>query len=249
MKNTKKAFSLVELSIVLIIIGLLVAAVTTGSTLIKQAKLRTIINDIENYKTAYNTFWLTYEAIPGDMPNAYEYFGTACGADAIGGSGINPVITDNCNGDGDLQLTQWYLEVIKFWQHLSLAELIKGSYTGMWYTSDIATTMKSGLNVPAGPISGSLYYAVNMSYGMPGNRLRLVYGMALSGGPALNPAEAHSIDRKIDDGMPISGKLVSYSTAGYSAAGCSDTQNIDETYNLTLKTPVCKVAWTIRKVT
>ena len=65
-----KAFSLVELSIVLIIIGLLVAGVSGGSKMISNAKLRTVISDMEQYKLAVNTFKGTYDELPGDMKDS-----------------------------------------------------------------------------------------------------------------------------------------------------------------------------------
>ena len=58
MNNTnKKGFSLIELSIVLIIIGLLVAGITGGASLIKSAELRAVMSDIRNYQTAINAYY------------------------------------------------------------------------------------------------------------------------------------------------------------------------------------------------
>ena len=51
-KNTRKAFTLIELSIVLIIIGLLIVAITSGSSLIRNAKLRSITNEAKQYQFA-----------------------------------------------------------------------------------------------------------------------------------------------------------------------------------------------------
>ncbi len=65
--NNKKAFSLIELSIVLIIIGLLVAGITGGQSLIKSAKMRTIVTEIRNYEQALNSFYLLKGYLPGDI--------------------------------------------------------------------------------------------------------------------------------------------------------------------------------------
>ena len=65
--NNKKAFSLIELSIVLIIIGLLVAGITGGQSLIKSAKMRTIVTEIRNYEQALNSFYLLKDYLPGDI--------------------------------------------------------------------------------------------------------------------------------------------------------------------------------------
>ncbi|MDR0571490.1 MAG: prepilin-type N-terminal cleavage/methylation domain-containing protein, partial [Rickettsiales bacterium] len=51
--NIYKAFSLIELSIVLIIMGLLVAGITGGAALIKSAQLRVLITEFQNYRVAF----------------------------------------------------------------------------------------------------------------------------------------------------------------------------------------------------
>ncbi len=66
-KNKYSAFSLIELSIVLIIIGLLVAGVTGGASLIESAKIRATINEAFQYRTALNTFRAANDRLPGDV--------------------------------------------------------------------------------------------------------------------------------------------------------------------------------------
>ena len=67
--NNNKAFSLIELSIVLIIIGLLVAGITGGKSLIENAKNRALINEIRSWKQAVNAFYVLKERLPGDLNN------------------------------------------------------------------------------------------------------------------------------------------------------------------------------------
>jgi prepilin-type N-terminal cleavage/methylation domain-containing protein len=65
--STKKsAFSLIELSIVLIIIGLLIAGVTGGASLIKSSELRSAISEARGYAVAVNGFYSQYNELPGD---------------------------------------------------------------------------------------------------------------------------------------------------------------------------------------
>ena len=64
--SKKSAFSLIELSIVLIIIGLLVAGITGGASLIKSATLRAVMTEARNYNTAVNSFYVAYNSYPGD---------------------------------------------------------------------------------------------------------------------------------------------------------------------------------------
>ena len=65
-----QGFTLVELSIVLVILGLLVGGVLTGQSLIRAAELRTVSTQYATFSTAVNTFRDKYFTIPGDMTNA-----------------------------------------------------------------------------------------------------------------------------------------------------------------------------------
>ena len=65
--NNLFAFSLIELSIVLIIIGLLVAGITGGASLIESAKIQSVINELRSYKQAVYTFKSIKNRLPGDF--------------------------------------------------------------------------------------------------------------------------------------------------------------------------------------
>ena len=65
MRKDNKGFSLIELSIVLIIMGLLVAGVTGGASLIKSAQMRSVVNEFTNFRTAYNTYYAQFGKVPG----------------------------------------------------------------------------------------------------------------------------------------------------------------------------------------
>ena len=67
MKKSNKGFSLIELSIVLIIIGLLVAGITGGASLIKSAELRSVMSEIRNYQTAVNAYYTATGKLPGGL--------------------------------------------------------------------------------------------------------------------------------------------------------------------------------------
>ena len=64
---SNKAFSLIELSIVLIIIGLLVVGITSGQNLIESAKVRKVINEINSWKQAVYSFEVIKNRLPGDL--------------------------------------------------------------------------------------------------------------------------------------------------------------------------------------
>ncbi len=63
------AFSLIELSIVLIIIGLLVAGITGGQSLIDSARARAVMNEVENYRRAIDIYFAANGKLPGDKLN------------------------------------------------------------------------------------------------------------------------------------------------------------------------------------
>ena len=79
--NNILAFSLIELSIVLIIIGLLVAGITGGASLIESAKMRNFINEVNSWKQALYTFKVKYGRLPGDLNND-GFNGAWCGGDS-----------------------------------------------------------------------------------------------------------------------------------------------------------------------
>jgi prepilin-type N-terminal cleavage/methylation domain-containing protein len=81
-KNSKKAFTLIELSIVLIIIGLLIVAITSGSSLIRNAKLRSITNEAKQYQVAVNSFFMKFDEYPGDFNQLLPDVSSATGGGA-----------------------------------------------------------------------------------------------------------------------------------------------------------------------
>ncbi len=83
----KLAFSLIELSIVLIIIGLLVAGVTGGASLIQSARVRSAINDMNEWSRNFHTFYAAKERLPGDINNdgcVGRGYGSGCGGGSTG---------------------------------------------------------------------------------------------------------------------------------------------------------------------
>lgn len=95
----QKAFSLVELSIVLVILGLLTGGILAGQSLIRASELRAVVTEYERYIAASHTFRDKYMAIPGDMANATRFWGddAALCADA----GITNGTPGTCNGNAN----------------------------------------------------------------------------------------------------------------------------------------------------
>jgi prepilin-type N-terminal cleavage/methylation domain-containing protein len=213
--KNNKAFTLVELSIVLVIIGLIVGGVVGGQSLIKSAQMNKVVTEFQTYKTAVRSFELQYDALPGDFAEAFDYWGTDCASTDV-----------LCNGDGDNSIENnngatgsgYRQENFQFWKHLSLAEIITGEFTGT-QDNDASTPgyASIGVNIPAGAIDGAGFIAQNggwndrdATYGKYGNVL--IFGKAVEGenylyGGALTAADAKTLDSKIDDGSPSDGNV------------------------------------------
>ena len=72
----QQGFSLVELSIVLVILGLLVGGILSGQSLIRASELRSVTTEYQTYVTSLGTFRDRYFALPGDLSNAASFWST-----------------------------------------------------------------------------------------------------------------------------------------------------------------------------
>ena len=259
MLSKEKGFSLVELSIVLVVLGLLVGGVLTGRNLIRAAEIRSISADLNSYRIATYAFVDQYQALPGDLTNAVRYWGAAAGGTADGVDAAcaalthtSPAIgTETCNGNGNGQIAASY-EMMRFWQHLSNAGLITGKYTGVTANSawsDRAHT--PGINCPASkfkPGGFGIYYQgytdglLWFFTGTYGNMF--IFG----GGPAgyepyvgiLTPEEAWNVDMKLDDGKPGTGAVRPRNINASGHLNCSTSSDpAVSTYNLSYTPAAC----------
>jgi prepilin-type N-terminal cleavage/methylation domain-containing protein len=218
--SAKQAFSLVELSIVLVILGLLVGGVLSGQSLIRAAELRGISSDFQRYQSAAHSFRDRYMAVPGDMANATAFWSQAANCS---GDSNQTVIAGTCNGDGDGDVNKVNgasrnAEIFQFWKQLALARLVEGTYSGIAGSGSSYHAIP-GSNVPRGRISNAGWAAgTNRSYAGDATVYKFeygshfVFGLAtadhVSRGPALKPEEAWSIDTKLDDGKPAQGNII-----------------------------------------
>lgn len=213
-----RGFTLVELSIVIVIIGLIVAGVIGGQALVNQSKLRTIITEFNQFKIQLNAFQLEYDAIPGDMANAHDYWpGCNSGATAAqcNGNGDNYVVhDDNINNN----------ETFRYWQHMGLAGLSQRQLSG------VGNQFNCGEGCYISTTDKGLYFTHNIpslaSFRTPTiTRNVIMYFPAANQPnfwrPSLTVPEAFSIDSKMDDGIANRGSLLAMHHNGEGANGCS----------------------------
>ena len=116
----KQGFTLIELSLVLIIIGLLVTVFHSAQDMIRNAQIRSVAMDTERFRTAMHTFERKFGDLPGDIDNMESFFPTCID------DGIN-----YCSGDGDGKIYPSATEGLRAWQHLSMSGMIQNSYSGI----------------------------------------------------------------------------------------------------------------------
>ncbi len=231
-------FSLVELSIVLVILGLLVGGVLSGQSLIRAAEMRAASTEVSRYITAVQTFRDKYFAIPGDMANAHLFWGPRDGGNGYGADcRMETNATGTCSGNGnglmimydgvDPDASSYTFENYLAWDHLAKAGLIEGTYTGnganvVGNTICVNASAGSvpGCNVPRSKMAsngmwnfayyGSLTGHPYLFDGAYGHILMLNTGPGWINplGGLLTPAEVWNIDSKVDDGRPATGNLV-----------------------------------------
>ena len=217
----RKGFSLVELSIVLVVLGLLVGGVLGGQALIRASEVRSVGVDFDRYSVAVNAFRDKYNALPGDMRNATQFWGAAHATPATCYS-TPSTGKETCNGSGNGEVTtvaNVSNEIFRFWQHLASAELIEGQFSGI-HEGTTSFSGKLGVNTPVARISGTGYHAGTIPNNYAGDpaRFALDYGLMIQygtggvnttpGWPALTTQETWSVDTKFDDGKPSYGNII-----------------------------------------
>lgn len=252
MPSFQEGFSLVELSIVLVILGLLTGGILGGQSLIKAAELRSVVKEYNQWQTASNTFRTRYFYLPGDMPNAESFWGTA----ATCPPAANTVVVNTCNGNGDGEVGNHQeaaeiYEQFMFWQHLEKAGLITGTYTGSVGPNSTYHAI-IGTNVPSSKFKGGGWtarYRDNVPVAEPfwfagdyGNAFVFgAQGDTITIGALLTPQETWSIDTKLDDGKPGKGKVVARFWNNACATAGSNT-DYDAAYNLQEDSAQCSLS-------
>lgn len=257
MKQHAKGMSLVELSVVLVVVGLLLGITTSGTHLLRAMNLNKIMTDINQYQDAIVKFEAQYHFLPGDMNNADSFW---------------PGQTSNGNGNGIIEYAigsgnAAANESMRAWQHLNLSELIRSDLTGEGINNPtvvlslppittpgnnnyalnqnvpLSSLSGIGYNLIGGTISGSTTQRICNSEGNGGAFLN--FNMLTAQGfnslnEHLSVLQIRRIDRKIDDGLPQRGEVLVYSTDNANRCTTGGAVPFDADYDLTIETlPVC----------
>lgn len=203
-----RGFTLIEMSIVLVVIGLLVGGILAGKNIIVRSRLQAVITEWNDIRSSVSAFQLQYNSLPGDLLDAFDLWGAACGVDAT-----------HCNGDGNgtidynAAVAAIDNEPFRVWQHLSLANMVKGTYTAV---QDVAGYPIIGTTYPAtayksldgnGEAGWSTIGGTMLSLGSVA-RIGNHTSQIRTYGDALSPMDAYSLDAKADDGIASTGDIL-----------------------------------------
>src|SRR5579871_4054175 len=119
MKGTRTGFTLVEIAIVLVIIGMLLGSILKGQEMVTQAKIKNVVSDFSGISAAYYSYQDRYRAIPGDDPNAATRWAGATAGDGNG----------TLEGTYNAPCATAPVDVCRWWDHLRRAGFVAGNGT------------------------------------------------------------------------------------------------------------------------
>ena len=177
MKTGQKGFTLVEIAIVLVIIGLLLGGILKGQEMITQAKIKNVIADFSGISAAYHGYQDRYRAIPGDDPNANTRWGAT-------------------NGNGNGQVTGAYNSATAtdesrlWWDHLRRAGFVAGTCTQQPFNAvtGLLGVQTGDAQATIGPALGGFTGLIICSANLPDKI-------------------AIAVDTQMDDGVPNTGTV------------------------------------------
>jgi prepilin-type N-terminal cleavage/methylation domain-containing protein len=190
MKRNQQGFTLVEIAIVLVIIGLLLGGILKGQEMITQAKIKNVVADFSGISAAYYGYQDRYRAIPGDDVNAATRWTTPTAATAGDGNGVVAGTYNAACATATVETCQW-------WDHLRRAGFVSGSGRAQPYNA--ATGL---LGVQTGDGAATVGPTLGTVAAGTGGFAGLIVCSA-----NLPDKIAISVDTQMDDGVPIAGTV------------------------------------------
>lgn len=208
-RRNDQGFTLIEMSIVLIIIGLIIGGILKGQEVIEQSRQKAIITQIDEMRASINTFADKYNSLPGDYKRASERLRP----DMIDGSGDGFIgVSDNNDVREMASEPANTEEHVEFWNQLAAARLISGTRI---LTNSTPDFFGEGSPFPQSDIPGSGLTVLYGNYDVDTNierrahwlRVQKALGDVGRANEALSPKMMFEIDIKIDDGIGTDGTV------------------------------------------
>lgn len=204
----QSGFTLIEIAIVLVIVGLLLGGVLQGQQLIENSRVRAAVNDFNGVPAAAYSYMDRYRRFPGDD-------GNVAAVQARGGAWANVTVGGNNNGSVTGGINNTFNptgELLGFWQHLRASGFIAG---------DPSTT--GAASAPQNPFGGLVGVNSVLIQGIPAGVNKLCMSN-VSGSAAL------ALDGRLDDGVPDSGNFRANEGANPLAVAVSGVYDVDKAY-------------------
>jgi len=245
-QSDQQGFTLIEMSIVLAIIGLIVGGILKGQEVVNNARLKTQVAQIDAVKSAVFTFQDQYAYLPGDYPYASTNLGLTSG-NGDGNGIIATTGTTSLDDKADATST----ESVLAWADLATANLLSGIQL---LNGTTMTSVTSASNISyAGKMSNTYLWLGTFTVSPPGGapsstavmtRLQGVLSGALttSSQQALREADASNLDRKYDDGNPSTGSILAGSE---STGNCAIINAYTLGTNASANNNYCTLFWVV----
>ncbi len=190
LRRRQRGYTLLEMAIVVVVIGLLLGGVLTGQQMIRSARVHKLMADVSAYRAAIHSFTERYQTYPGDYENASLHIN--CSPACLNGNG-NKRVERNAVPVGGSQVH----EELLVWSHLSGAGFISGQFVAA-PGGTIPTLSNSPVNIS----QRYWQFVFDAVFGStPGTPAR----HNLKTGNQIPVSFLQEIDTKIDDGMPNAG--------------------------------------------
>jgi hypothetical protein len=233
--RTQPGFTLLEIVLLVLLVGLLLAGVLKGEEMITSAKVKRVAGQLDEVRAAYLGFEDRFRALPGDYADARTAID--CGTPCLFGNGDSRIRANETPvGGSEVH------EDLLAWTHLAASGFLKGDYR-----MTVGESAASQSNAPRNPYSAYMGVAFDGDYGLPGSS---TLRHNLKSGPMIPVEVLAELDRKTDDGKPYTG-VVLFSpfaangapqpTAG-GASACTTALSMSADWNLQGGSTNCGVA-------